>query len=174
MSPTGFSLRERVDTLARLADKTPESALAQRIDQLGAALSRLQELPAAPPSNAPAAPTPPAASPLLLTEQSAAPVPPAANPHLSTEEITELLAHGDTLLRRGDVASARLFYERAANAGDGRAALRAGATFDPAFVGRDVLRGVRGDPAEARLWYQRARELGEAEAERRLKSFETK
>jgi TPR repeat protein len=93
-----------------------------------------------------------------------------------TEEIAELLARGDTLLRRGDVASARLFYERAANAGDGRAVLRASATFDPAFVGRDVLRGARGDPAEARFWYQRARDLGEveAEAERRLKSFETK
>jgi hypothetical protein len=39
------------------AIKSAESALAQRIDQLGAALSRLQELPAAPPSNAPAAPS---------------------------------------------------------------------------------------------------------------------
>ena len=127
-----------------------------------------------PPSNAPASPMPPAANPGLSTEQPAAPVPSAASPHVSTEEIAELLARGDTLLRGGDIASARLFYERAANAGDGRAALRVGATFDPAFLGRDVLRGVRGDTAEARLWYQRARDLGEAEAERRLKSFETK
>jgi TPR repeat protein len=42
------------------------------------------------------------------------------------------------------------------------------------LLGWDVLRGVRGDPAQARLWYQRARDLGEPEAERRLKSFETK
>jgi TPR repeat protein len=82
--------------------------------------------------------------------------------------IALLLARGDTFLRRGDVASARAFYERAADAGGGRAALRMGATFDPAFL------GVRGDPAEARRWYQRARDLGEAEGERWLKSVETK
>jgi hypothetical protein len=37
------------------AIKLVESALARRVDQLDVALSRLQELPAAPPSNAPAA-----------------------------------------------------------------------------------------------------------------------
>jgi hypothetical protein len=55
-----------------------------------------------------------------------------------------------------------------------RAALRVGATFDPAFLGPDALRGVRSDPAEASYWYRRARDLGEPEAERRLKSLETK
>ena len=170
--PTEIEKRPALSSFDVDAIKSAESALARRVDQLEAALSRLQELPVAPPSNAPAAPPP--ASPGLSNEQPAAPVPPAAGPHLSTEEIAELLARGDTLLRRGDIASARLFYERAANAGDGRAALRMGATFDPAFLGRDVLRGVLGDTAEARLWYQRARDLGEAEAERRLKSFETK
>jgi TPR repeat protein len=49
-----------------------------------------------------------------------------------------------------------------------------GGTFDPAFLDRDVLRGVRSDPAQARYWYHRAHDLGEAEAERRLKSLETK
>jgi hypothetical protein len=34
-----------------------------------------------------------------------------------------LLARGDALFVSGDFASARLFYERAANAGDGLAAL---------------------------------------------------
>jgi hypothetical protein len=170
--PTEIEKRPASSSFDVDAIKSAESALARRVDQLEAA--RLQELPVAPPSNAPAAPAPLAASPGLSTEQPAAPVRPAAGLHLSTEEIAELLARGDTLLRRGDIASARLFYERAANAGDGRAALRVGATFDPAFLGRDVLRGVFGDTAEARLWYQRARDLGEAEAERRLKSFETK
>jgi TPR repeat protein len=84
-----------------------------------------------------------------------------------------LLARGDALFGTGDVVSARLFYERAANAGDGRAALRVGTTFDPAFLGRDALRGVHGDPAEARYWYKRARDLGEPEAERRLIGLES-
>jgi hypothetical protein len=156
------------------AIKSAESALARRVDQLEAVLSRLQELPVARRSNSPVAPTSPAARPTLSTEEPAVPVSPVSGSHVSAEEIAALLARGDTLLRRGDVASARLFYERAANAGDGQAALRVGATFDLAFLGRDVLRGVFGDPAEARLWYQRARDLGEAEAERRLKSLETK
>jgi hypothetical protein len=156
------------------AIKSVESALARRVDQLDAALWRLQELPAAAPSNTPAVLTAPATTASHSTEQTAALVPPAASPHLSTEEIAELLARGDRLLRSGDVASARLFYERAANAGDGRAALRVGATFDPSFLDRDVLRGVRGEPAEARLWYQRARDLGEPEAESRLRNLETK
>lgn len=81
------------------------------------------------------------------------------------------MARGDTLLRQGDITSARLFYERAANAGDGQAALRLGATFHPAFRGWDVLRGASSDPTEARFWYRRARDLGEAEASRRLKGL---
>ena len=139
------------------AIKSAESTLTRRVDQLEAALSRLQELSGAQPPNRPPAPAPPAAS-----------------PRFSTEETAQLLARGDALLRTGDVASARLFYERATDAGDGRAALRVGATFDPAFLDRDALRGVRSDPAQARYWYHRAHDLGEADAERRLKSLETK
>jgi hypothetical protein len=139
------------------AIKLTERTLARRVDQLEAALSHPQELSVAQPPNGPPAPAPPAAS-----------------PRLSSEEIAELLARGDALLRTGDVASARLFYERATDAGDGRAALRVGGTFDPAFLDRDALRGVRSDPAQARYWYHRAHDLGEAEAGRRLKSLETK
>src|SRR5262249_58803795 len=128
----------------------------------------LQGLPASTLLDSSALPTPPAAISHLSNERPSASMPPAASLHLSSDEITELLARGDTLLRSGDIASARLFYERAANAGNGRAALLLGATFDPVFLGR----GVRSDPASARLWYQRARDLGEAEAERRLKSFQ--
>jgi TPR repeat protein len=92
----------------------------------------------------------------------------------SSAERAELLDHGDSLLRNGDVASARLFYERAAGAGDGRAALRLGATFDPEFLGRLGLGKMQANPAEARLWYSRARDLGEADAKRRLNSIETR
>ena len=148
-----------------------ESALAHRIDQLEASLARLQDLSRARPSDVPAAPVPSAASSSPFTEPPVAPAPAAASPHPSTQEIAQFLARGDTLLYQGDVTSARLFYERAADAGDGQAALRLGATFDPAFRGWDVLRGVSADPTKARLWYQRARDLGEAEANRRLKSL---
>jgi TPR repeat protein len=73
-------------------------------------------------------------------------------------------------MRARDVASARLFYERAAEAGDGRAALRMGQTFDPAFlVG---IRGTQASRENALSWYRRARDLGDAEAERMLKKYE--
>ena len=90
---------------------------------------------------------------------------------LSSAEIAELLDHGDALLRNGDVASARLFYERAAGSGDGRAALRLGATFDPVFLGRLGLGKLQANPAEAQSWYIRARDLGAVDANRQLNSL---
>src|ERR1700720_2171985 len=47
-------------------------------------------------------------------------------PTLSAAEIAGLLARGDWLFATGDVASARLLYERAADAGEARAAVRLG------------------------------------------------
>ena len=85
-----------------------------------------------------------------------------------------LLARGDSLLSVGDVASARLFYERLADAGGGLAAVRLGETFDQLFLDRVRLRGVRGDPSAALFWYRRARDLGAANAEALIKALEAK
>ena len=71
-----------------------------------------------------------------------------------------------------DVTSARLFYERAAQAGDGQAALRMGMTFDPVFLERSGIRGAQGDLARAISWYNRAAALGNNTAEE-LKSILT-
>jgi hypothetical protein len=104
-----------------------------------------------------------------------APSPPAQSPagqRLSANEIAALVTRGDRFLSAGDIASARLFYERAADAGDSAAALRLGATFDPNFLGRAGVRGTPGDPAQAASWYRRARDLGDAAAAERLKSLE--
>ena len=105
---------------------------------------------------------------------SGTPSPTMPSPRLAAAEIAELLARGDGFLRISDVASARLYYERAADAGDGRAALRIGATFDPAFLARAGLGGVRGDVAKTRFWYSRALDLGAAEAVAQLNSLEKK
>ena len=83
---------------------------------------------------------------------------PPASPPMAAE-IAELLARGDSFVVIGDIASARVFYERAASAGDGRAALRMGTTFDPAFLQRAGLPRTFGDPAQARSWYRRAFDL---------------
>jgi len=103
-----------------------------------------------------------------LALASATAQPKAAQPNLSTENIAALVARGDAFVVAGDIGSARLLYERAVEAGDGRAALRMGATFDPAFLDQVNIRGAFRDQRQALSWYRRARDLGQAEAERRL------
>ena len=114
-------------------------------------------------------PVPSAATPAGATPESVAP----KQPPNTSVETAPLLERGDRLFGVGDIASARLFYERAAEAGDGQAALRLGETYDPAFLERVQLR-VAGDRTLAVFWYRRARELGVAEAEILLKGIRTK
>jgi hypothetical protein len=87
--------------------------------------------------------------------------PTAAPQETASIDAVGLVRRGDQLLGTRDVIAARLFYERAAEAGDGQGALRMGMTFDP----RSGLHGVRGDPAQAMSWYHRASALGNTEAE---------
>jgi hypothetical protein len=96
-------------------------------------------------------------------EASTVPLAPAAPPRLSTADLAALRARGDRMFALGDVSSARLFYERAADAGDGWAALKLGKTFDPVALYFARLYGMRGDADMAAYWYRRARDLGETE-----------
>ena len=91
--------------------------------------------------------------------------PQIAGPQLPSVDTAALVAQGDQFLSKSDLASARPLYLRAAEAGDGRGALRMGMTFDPVFLARWRLRGVRGDRVQAISWYRRASALGNAEAE---------
>jgi len=102
------------------------------------------------------------------------PVEAPALPRASSLETAPLLEHGDRLFGMGDVISARLFYERAAEAGDGPAALRLGETYDPTFLERAKLRAIKGDLKAAAFWYRRAKELGVVEADILLKGLQTK
>jgi hypothetical protein len=95
--------------------------------------------------------------------QAAPPSFPAAvplGPRLSADEIAALVARGDGFLAAGDIASARLFFQRAADAGDSRAAMRMAMSFDAAFLDRAGVHGLRSDPEQAAFWYRRARDLG--------------
>jgi hypothetical protein len=84
--------------------------------------------------------TPPATvSPVELKSSfpgATTPATPPARARPAAAKVAELLARGDSFIVVGDIASARVFYERAADAGDRRAALRMGATFDPTFLSR--------------------------------------
>ncbi len=115
----------------------------------------------------------PAATTFEATSTTArAPWKPPTETSLSAAEIAALLARGDWLIATGNVASARLLYERAADAGVARAAVRLGETFDPVTSGLPHLRGWRADSATAVFWYRRARDLGATGIASRLKSLE--
>jgi hypothetical protein len=161
------SSRGRVSQLEAQLKQTPSSAdldnarkqaddLRSQLAQAAEQLKSSQVAPGAGPTAVPPAPARPP------TEKSPSGV-----------DIPLMLARGDSLRGVGDIASARLFYERAANAGDGQAALRLGESYDPAFLERAQLR-VPGDRALAVFWYQRARELGESKAEILLKGAQAR
>jgi hypothetical protein len=73
---------------------------------------------------------------------------PSPRSGLSGVEIETLLSRGDWLVATGDVASARLLYRRAADAGEARAAVRLRKTFDPVFLDHTRQRGVLGHRTE--------------------------
>ena len=128
------------------------------------------------PSNKPEVPVTPSAPTLEATSTIAPPA--SRNPStkwaFSGAEIAALMARGDWLFATGDVDSARLLYERAAEAGEARAAVRLGETFDPIFLDQAHLRQGRAELGVAVFWYRRARDLGANGVASRLKSLEAK
>jgi hypothetical protein len=123
-------------------------------------------------SATPAVPAPAPSSPSDRGEaaSSSAPPPVAAPPKpvLSAQEIAALVERGRVLFDAGDLAAARLFFRRAASAGDAAAALAMGATYDPDVLSKRFVRGIEADEREARMWYEKARELGSPEGPRRI------
>lgn len=125
--------------------------------------------PAAPPAPSPA--TAPATAPASSSQQTARPstpispggsppVPARPNPQIAPDLMAALMKRGDESLSQGDVAAARLYFQRAADGGNDVAALALGKTYDPAFA------GTRGgaDVQKAATWYRRAVMLGNSSA----------
>ncbi|HXF52529.1 MAG TPA: hypothetical protein VNK52_00250 [Hyphomicrobiaceae bacterium] len=79
-----------------------------------------------------------------------------------------LHAQGNQKLASGNIAAARMFYRRAAEAGFADAAFALAATYDPEELSRLKVVGLRPDVAAARHWYERAHALGFKGAEERL------
>jgi TPR repeat protein len=97
--------------------------------------------------------------------------PPASVPSAGREEIAMLLARGRKYLADGDVSAARLVLRRAAESGDGQAALALGGTYDPNVLRELGVVSFASDPAQARAWYQRAAALGAPDAPRRIEQL---
>jgi hypothetical protein len=141
---------------------------------------------AAPPAAVapPAAMAPPvAAAPQVVATASpvAAPPPAIAAPpvvaapparKISPDELATLMSRARTLLAAGDLPSARLLLERAAEGQDANAALLLARTYDPLIMGSQDTRNTLTDPELARTWYQRAAQLGSADAQRRLSQLQ--
>jgi len=75
------------------------------------------------------------------------------------EQIQVLLSHGRELQRVGYLAGARLFFQRAAEAGSAEGARALGETYDPVEFQKLGVHGLAPDEALARKWYNRAQEL---------------
>jgi hypothetical protein len=84
------------------------------------------------------------------------------------EEIKLLMKQGEQLIAAGDVVTARVVFQRAADAGNANAAMALGATYDPNVLRKLGVVGVSADLEQARSWYRKAENLGSPDARGRL------
>jgi TPR repeat protein len=106
----------------------------------------------------------------LQTSTSGAQDPPSSTAirPLELEQIKLLMKQGEQFIAAGDMVTARLAFQRAAEAGDANAALALGRTYDPTVLVKFGVVGISADVAEARSWYRNAEKLGSPEARQRL------
>ena len=109
------------------------------------------------------------------TERSGQPPQPVTQPSVpqERERALRLVKKGDEQLAEGNIAAARLFYERAADAGLAEGAMALADTFNAQELARLGVRGIQPDPNKARRWYERAQQLGAGDAEERLRRIGT-
>lgn len=82
--------------------------------------------------------------------------------------ISDYMRNGHLLLTQGDIVSARLFYEEAANFGSAAAMTAVGKTYDPMVLGQLGIKGFQTDPVKAAEWYLKAGKNGDPEHTERL------
>ena len=87
---------------------------------------------------------------------------------MDREELANLMQRAKGFLATGDLPSARLLLERAADGQDANAALMLAQTYDPDVLGTQDIRNIVRRARKARAWYQKAAQLGSADAQRRL------
>jgi hypothetical protein len=131
-----------------------QAALQNHAPTDAAPLSAISPVAVLPPAPPPAA-APAAAAPQPVRQ---------ADP----EEMTQLMQRAKAFLASGDLMSARLLLERAAEMQGADAALLLAQTYDPDVLGTSDVRNTTPEPAMARAWYQKAAQLGSADAQRRL------
>src|SRR5215510_5470508 len=158
---------------APTAERTPPAPQFQRVAPPPQNVERTP-----PPQMAERTPPAPqrAAPPPQPVERAPAPPPvqtvaPAQTRTLDPAEIDVLVKQGQQFVAAGDFVTARLVFQRAAEAGNAAAALALGASYDPVVLSRLGVRGVDADVAKARAWYQKAKDFGAPDADRRLSTL---
>jgi hypothetical protein len=97
---------------------------------------------------------------------------PSAAPPAASEAARRLCAQGLVALAAGDIAGARLYLIRAAEAGDARALMALGTSYDPATLARMGAMGIKGDSAKARDYYAKALAAGMGAARERMAALD--
>ena len=103
-------------------------------------------------TNATSLPTPPSPAPSVPSKAAADPA--------AHAQAQRLVGQGDRQFADGNIATARLYYARAADLGFAPAASKLADTFDAQVLARHGVHGVRPNPAEVEKWRRRAAELG--------------
>jgi TPR repeat protein len=99
------------------------------------------------------------------------PAPPSAPPQPSPAQermAATLASRGDAMLAIKDISAARKLYEQAAHLGSAAAAAELARTYDPGYIGKLDIIGMRPDVAMAATWYVRAAALGDRQAAQRM------
>jgi hypothetical protein len=86
----------------------------------------------------------------------------------SAAEVTRLVARASLLLNQGDIGSARIVLERAAETGNAQASFALAETYDPLILRKWGAYGTLGDAAKARDLYASAQAGGVKEAKERF------
>jgi hypothetical protein len=163
--PAGVSGRSEIIVhLVAMDGTTLAEARTALIVGPAAIIAQPEKAVAEPPPKRPSiatAPAPPA--------QPAIPAPAELAPR-EKERAERFVSLGDRHLEQGNISAARMFYQRAAEAGLAGGAIKLATTYDPGELERLNVKveGVVADRTEARKWYERARALGAPEAEGRL------
>ena len=173
-----FDLRAFADMAQELLQRSSMHAAAQ--DTQPAAAAATASITTAPlADNVPAPRIEPAAAPVKVPTGDtmfalATPKPPAPlrAPPMQDQTAAQLTSRGDAMLAIKDISAARKLYEQAANFGNAAAAKGLARTYDPDYIRKLGVIGMRPDVTMAVSWYDRAAALGDRESAQRMQQLD--
>lgn len=93
-------------------------------------------------------------------------------PPLSPEREAQTLLRAEGMMKRGDVAGARLLFEDLAAMGSAKGAYAMAQSYDPDHLRRFFIQGIQPDVERARTWYEKAAGLGDGNAQSALSALQ--